>query len=550
MGVEMSESMEKEQGVSKQSSQFLKGTLILTAGGIVVKVIGSLNWIILSRVLSGEGIGLYQMAFPIYLLALYISQAGIPVAISILTAEKLAYHDYRGANRVFNISLLIMAIAGLCFSVMVYVGAGWMIEHRFIRDPRAYLSLIALSPAILIVPMLAGFRGYLQGWQNMTPVAVSQILEQIFRVGAMVIFAYMFLSKGLEYAAGGASLGAGVGSVAGLLVVVYSYWRVQQKSKRLRESQADNGEKETTGVLIRRIIKLALPVSISSIMLPAVANLDLFIVPLRLEAAGYNVSQATTFYGYLTGMAVPLLNLATVFTASMAISLVPAIAKEHSLENRQGINNRIASAMRISNMVTIPAAFALWMLAEPVCTVIYHAPQAGMAVRVLAIAVYLLGMHQVSTSVLQGMGYTAIPVLNMVTSAIFKVILNWNLTANPALGIQGSAWATVADIGIAAALNMYFVRRYTGYILDVRDLAKNAVAAGVMGIILHFSYHLVFVATASTALAMVVAMVCGGIGYVAVLLMIGGVDEGDVRQIPMVGSFLLRIGHSMGRFKS
>ena len=86
------------------ASGFLKGTLILTIAGFVVKAIGSINWILLSRILGGEGIGIYQMAFPIYLLLLQISSAGVPIAISILTAERLALHDFGGAKRVFNIS--------------------------------------------------------------------------------------------------------------------------------------------------------------------------------------------------------------------------------------------------------------------------------------------------------------------------------------------------------------------------------------------------------------------------------------------------------------
>ena len=86
------------------ASGFLKGTLTLTIAGFVVKAIGSINWILLSRILGGEGIGIYQMAFPIYLLLLQISSAGVPIAISILTAERLALHDFGGAKRVFNIS--------------------------------------------------------------------------------------------------------------------------------------------------------------------------------------------------------------------------------------------------------------------------------------------------------------------------------------------------------------------------------------------------------------------------------------------------------------
>lgn len=204
--------MENEQVKNASAgNSLLKGTVILTAAGIVVKVIGSLNWIFLSRVLGGEGIGIYQMAFPLYLLALSVSSAGIPVAISIITAEKIALYDYRGANRVFKLSLLLLIVTGLALSLLLYFKAGWLIEQRIIRDARVYYSLIALSPAIFLVTIISGFRGYLQGWQIMTPTAVSQIIEQLFRVATMLALASILLPKGLELAAGGCQLRRGRG---------------------------------------------------------------------------------------------------------------------------------------------------------------------------------------------------------------------------------------------------------------------------------------------------------------------------------------------------
>ena len=111
-----------------KGESLMKGTLILTIAGLVVKVIGSLNWIFVSRILGGEGIGLYQMAFPIYFFALSVSTAGVPVAISIITAERVAVKDIFGARRVFHISMVLMFITGLFFSLLTYFGAGWLIE--------------------------------------------------------------------------------------------------------------------------------------------------------------------------------------------------------------------------------------------------------------------------------------------------------------------------------------------------------------------------------------------------------------------------------------
>ncbi|MBC8015183.1 MAG: oligosaccharide flippase family protein, partial [Sporomusaceae bacterium] len=186
---------------------FLKGALILTFAGVLVKIIGSVNRILLSRLLGGEGIGLYQMAYPIYLLALSVSSAGIPVAISIIVAEKVALSDFRGANRVFRISLALLSVTGIIFTFLLYFGAEWLIEHQFVRDARAYYAIVALAPAILFVTILSSYRGYFQGLQMMTPTAVSQIFEQLFRVVTMIFLAYYLLPLGLEYAAAGASFG-------------------------------------------------------------------------------------------------------------------------------------------------------------------------------------------------------------------------------------------------------------------------------------------------------------------------------------------------------
>lgn len=546
----MTESTGQTSASKKHSNSFLKGTLILTVGGIVVKVIGFLNWIILSRVLGGEGIGLYQMAFPIYLLALSVSSAGIPVAISIITAEKLALEDFKGATRVFKISLTVLTLTGLFFSLLLYFGAELLIKYQFIHDSRAYYALLALAPAVFFVTILSSFRGYLQGCQIMTPTAVSQIVEQLVRVITMLIFATLLLPKGLEYAAGGASLGAAPGAMAGLLVLIYYYWQLNKDFKHKIESQNLTKIQESGISIIKRITKLALPVSLSSLMLPIVANLDLFIVPARLEVAGYTVEQATELFGYLMGMAVPLLNLATILTAALATSLVPAISESFSLKNMKRIYEQTASAMRISNLVTIPGFVALWILAEPVSQLVYNAPQASHSISIISVGIFLLGIHQVTTGVLQGMGHTSIPVINMGIAILFKVALNWVLTAMPMLGIKGASWATVADIGVAAVFNLYFVNRYVGFAMDSKSLLKPMVAAAAMGGVIYIAYDVIMMQTASNALATVMGIFFGGIVYGAVILMVGGISEGDVKQMPFIGIRLVPILRRLGLFKA
>ena len=203
--------------------KFLRGAMILTLAGLMVKIIGSVNRILLSRLLGGEGIGLYQMAYPVYLLMLSVSSAGIPIAISIIVAEKVAKGDFASAGRVFRVSLGLMAATGLVFAAGLYCAAGWLVDSGLVRDPRAYYGLVALTPAVFFSlrswpASVVIFRGY----QMMTPPAVSQILEQFVRVVTMVVLAYYLLPYGLEYAAAGApAFGAVPGSITGLIVLSF-----------------------------------------------------------------------------------------------------------------------------------------------------------------------------------------------------------------------------------------------------------------------------------------------------------------------------------------
>ena len=536
-----------------KGEKFLKGTFILTIASFVVKVIGSLNWIFVSRILGGEGIGLYQMAFPIYFFAMTVSQAGVPVAISIITAERVALNDIFGARRVFKISMALMLFTGILFSVLTYFSARWLIDFQFIRDERAYMSVVALAPTVFFVTFLAASRGYLQGWQRMTPTAVSQIVEQIFRVITMIVLADLLLPWGLDWAAAGASLGALAGAVTGLIVLVWFHIKLNRDIEKNYSAEmlkpSTESKQETTFSIIKRMFKLALPVSAASIMLPVVSNLDLMIVPQRLEVAGYSVRQATELFGYLNGMAVPLINLATILTASLAVSIVPAISEARALKDTARIFRQTAAAVRISNFVCFPAFVIIFFLATPISSLIYNAPGAGDAVMISAVSIILLGLHQVSTGVLQGLGHTTIPMVNMILAAAAKVALNWTLTAIPAFGIMGAAWATAADMGVAAFINLYFIYKYIGYKMELGQLFKTILSAAIMAVCVKFFYEFTMAEWSSEIISTFGAVFVGVVIYFAATAVTGSLLREDMERIPMVGKFGVKIFRRIGIFK-
>ena len=486
------------------------------------------------------------MGFPIYLMAITVSSAGVPVAISIITSEKLAKKDYRGAKRVFTVSLRLLLLTGLVFSSALFFGADFLINQHIIRDARAYYSIIALAPAVFFVTFLASFRGYLQGWQIMTPTATSEVVEQLTRVITMLVFADLFMPYGLAYAAGGASMGAGVGAICALLVLMWFYRRLKKRLQKEMEEQDTNVPQESAGHIIKRLLRLALPVSLTSLMLPIGANLDLLIVPQRLEVAGFNVRHATELFGYLTGMAVPLVNLATIFTAAMTISLVPSISESKALHNLIAIREKIRIAFRVAMIITFPCFMGLYFLGEKVASLIYNAPKAAGAIETMSIGILFLGMHQISTGILQGLGKTAIPVINMILACIIKVLLSWHFTAIPELGIKGASLATVADFAVAAIINMAFIYKYTGYTFSLTTIICPMIASGIMGCVIYF----VLALTEGLGMWCVLFAMAAAIPtYAIALTAVGGLTRKDLENVPFVGRRVLAIGEHFGMFK-
>lgn len=512
------------------SDKFLRGAMILTLAGLMVKVIGSVNRILLSRLLGGEGIGLYQMAYPVYLLLLAISAAGIPVAISIIVAGFLAQKDYANVRQVFRVSLRLMACVGAVLAVCLVLAAGWLVDAGVITDARAYYSLIALTPAIFFATILASFRGYFQGHQLMTPPAVSQIVEQFIRVVTMVVLAYVLLPYGLEYAAAGAAFGAVPGSLTGLVVMgcFYRYYRKQWQVTM----QAPAAELVRSRALIKRLLLLALPVSCANILVPVTSSIDVLLVPGRLIDSGLSVEQATAQFGYLAGMAQPLLLMATIPTMSLATSLVPAVSEAFALNKWQIIEQKAATAMKLCCLITVPASVGMWVLAEPISLLLYGTAKAGVAIMHSAPAICLLGLQQVTTGMLQGMGHTNLPMLNMLFGIAAKLVAVFRLT-NAEYGIAGAAWATNINFGVTALLNIIAL-----YKLSIRfswlSIAKIIAAAAVMGAVA-VEVHMLL--GGASALATIAAMLAAGISYIVLLPLFGVLNRQELRQLPAVKRF-------------
>ena len=515
--------------------KFLKGALILTVAGLLVKVIGSVNRILLSRLLGGEGIGLYQMAYPIYLLMLSVCSAGVPVAVSIIVAEKVAKNDYAQAHRIFKVTLGLMAAFGLFFALLLYGTAGLLVNSGWIRDSRAYYALVVLTPAVFFSSILASFRGYFQGYQMMTPPAVSQILEQLVRVTVMIGLAYFLLPRGLEYAAAGAAFGAVPGGLTGLLVLTWFFRKARKEWKHKIEKQTATVA-ESVGSIAKRLVLLAIPVSCANLLIPVTSSIDMLLVPNGLGRAGFGVEAATTLFGYLTGMAQPLLMMAIIPTMSLAASLVPAVSEACTLQRPDEILRKTTSAFKICMRVVVPASVGMWALAGPISGTLYGTMKAAPVIAHLAPSITFLGIFQVTTGALQGIGKTMIPMWNMLFGAVVKAVAVWQLTSVAAFHILGAAWASNLNFALVAAINVFFLYR-NGIRFPVRGSLKILLASLCMGLVGKMA-ALFFMDKGSIVVALLAGMSASVLVYGTVVVLSGCLTREEAVELPVIGKII------------
>jgi len=521
---------------SKKKSSFIKNAAILSAAGILSRMLGALYRIPLYRLISNEGIGLYQMGYYVYNVLLSISATGIPVAISKLVAEEISKERVGEARRVFKVATTLLTGIGLFATILLLFSASF-IANNLIGEPRAYYPLMAVAPAIVVVALMASYRGFFQGLQSMWPTAISQFFEQVARVITVLVLAYYFanINAPVEYSAAGASFGPVIGALAGLVVVLMVYFR-QRKSINDLTSKYPEVSNRTNKQLIKRVLQFSIPITIGAMIMPVMSGIDTFLVPRRLQVAGIAVENATRMYGDLTGAAIPLINLPSMLAAALATSLVPLISHASSKGRWKEVQKNSQMAIKFILLIGIPAGFGLSILSSQIVQLLYGSTSAASILEIVAFAVIFLTLHQTCSGILQGLGHTGIPVRNLLIGGIVKVIFNFTLTAIPAINIHGAAIGSIAAYGVSSALNLKAVCDLTNTKIDFRNMAIMPLASALgMSIVAHFGYSFVSNLGLGNTLATLFAIGSAGVVYVAMLFILKVFSVQEYEMIPFIG---------------
>lgn len=235
-------------------SKFLKGTFILLIAGLITRVLGFINRIVIARSIGEEGVGLYMMAYPTFILVVTLTQMGLPVAISKNIAEAEAKGNHQEVKKILVVSLAITISLSLIFTPALILLAP-ILSTTLFTDPRTYYPLVAIAPVVPIIAVSSVLRGYFQGRQNMRPSAVSQILEQLVRITLIAVMTRAFLPYGIEYAAAAAMVAAIIGEIVSLLYLMTTFKLKKRFRVRKNFFKSVHAGKKT----FKELMEIALP---------------------------------------------------------------------------------------------------------------------------------------------------------------------------------------------------------------------------------------------------------------------------------------------------
>ena len=444
-----------------QKQNFLHGATILAAGVVIMKILGAIYKIPLRNILGDIGYGYFNAAYMIYNVLLTIATAGLPVALSRMISEANTLNRPRQANRIFRVATITLSVLGVVFSALMFLFPTEM-AILFVSKAEVSQCVFALSPAVLLVCVTSAFRGYIQGYGNMKPTTIGQVLEVLVKViiGLVLAIYLTKAGKSLPISSAGAIFGVTAGALAALVYMFICY------ARRYRKTASDSAEQsadepDSYKSTLWQFVKIGVAITLGASVMSVFSLIDTKLIQMQLpQVEGISESLADTLYGSYSAMQT-LYNLPAAFITPMTIAIVPAISAAVA-KRAQGEAGMIAeSGLRISSVIALPMGIGLAVLSAPIVKVLYDGThEIGPTILTyLGVASIFVCIALVTNSILQANGNEKLPIISMIIGGIVKIAVNLLLVRRPEIHILGACIGTICCYLVICVLNCIFISR-------------------------------------------------------------------------------------------
>lgn len=532
--------MLKKSGIKKES--FMQGVLAMMLSQVLIKLLGLVYKMYLTNRngFGDEGNAIYSAGFYIYSLLLTLSSVGVPNAISKLVSERIALGDNKGANRIFKIAFVTFGVLGFIGTSIMFFGAHY-ISNVILKIPESELTLVALSPSIFFVALICVIRGYFNGNGTLKVTANSQTLEQIFKtVFTILLVELVAISIGVntKVMAAGANLATTVATIGSFIYLFFFYKNNRTPNVNM---QGVLTKKESIFEVIKKILYVSIPISLSAILSSINKNIDSTTV-VRGLSNFMSESSAKIQYGILSGKVDTLTSLPLSFNVAFATALVPALSSARAKNDMSTANKRVSFSILVTILIGLPCTAGMIVFAEQILKLLFPAQSAGtLLLQISSVAIIFTVLAQTINGALQGLGKVMVPAMAFGIGVIAKLILNTVLIPMEnieifgmtiPLGINGAAIGTIVCNVIACIIGFCVLKKSIDVKFKISKYIIKPILATLIMSICSYAIYLLISGIISIKIATIIAILCAVIIYALSIIVLKVFTKEEMLMIP------------------
>lgn len=537
----------KTTSKSSDSGNFLIQGSILAAAGILVRLIGLLYKVPMTRILGTEGIGYYNTAYEIYNIGLILSSYSLPLAISKLIAARRIRGRYQDARRVYLCGMAFGVAVGTAMTAILLFGSSWITETIF-KSPGSALPLAIMAPTVLVFSIMGIIRGYFQGFGNMIPTSVSQIIEQVIHAAVSIVASYFFLrwfadtASPASYGAAGGTLGTLTGALAALIFLSALMLRHRNRQAELYRQPQSVSVESWKSVFWSLLITLT-PIILSQFVYQLSGSVDNSMFGQIMSAKGLTEKERMSLLGVYGGEYRLLTNVPVAIASSLGTSMIPSIVASKTQRDFPAVQKKIRLTVKFNMLIAIPCAVGMGVLAGPVMQLIFgdHSALARDLLTIGAPAVIFFSLSTVTNAVLQGIDLMRKSVTHSAISLALHVVLVYVLLQHCNMGVYGLVIGNVTFALAVCILNWLAIGKALKYRQEVRTtFLLPLLSSVIMGAFALAVYRLTTSITGYYQLGILVSVPLAMILYGVLIILTKSVTEEELPDMPF-GMRILRL---------
>lgn len=435
----------------EKSTAFLKGTISLSISVIVTKILGVAFKVPLSYVVGDEGMGYFNTAYAIYGFFYILCTAGVPKSLTILLRGRSGESCEYDNRFILKCGLRLFTKIGLFATLLNIVCAPAF--AKFIGNTNAVLSIILIAPSILFVSLGGVLRGYLNSYEKLIPIAVSQLLEGASKLALGLLFAFIGVRMSAPIYVVSALAISGI-TVGSALSFAYMLFVSFFNNKGLNCRQKCTLERKSISA---KILKNAIPIALSSSLLNLSSTIDLTVIIKRLVNNGMSEINANSIYGNYTTLAVPMFTLVVSVLTPISTSYMPRLSEFAGTGHMASFKKEFDKLLLITLLISVPASIVFWFYSFDLLDVLFSVQSSALGADMLvclSCGLSLLTSLTVVNTALESMGKVGIAVGSLTIGAITKFVVSYLLVGNTSLGILGAPVGTVISYAVSLIISL------------------------------------------------------------------------------------------------